>query len=305
MEPLAQQTPLEMRRRVSLDQQAECRLLSNVGGRLVAGAGGAGAPDWVNRRYNEFREMVCAGELTFPCYFATRAEDAGALRYTYLEQGELAQPAPLGTALRLFLETTADASTRSALIVFVRTVQDASERQSLAQYEATFWDLVGALHETDEQAWPAGAPTDPDDPLWVYCYAGEPIFITGHCPAYVERRSRHSGTDLMLVIQSRANLQGIAGHGLGPDRVRRRIRSLVSEYDDLAPSPELGVYGEPTVREWRQFWLLDSNAATERRCPAAIGRALSQLGEKTNVQVNGAGAALRAESTQAPEREGH
>ena len=50
--------------------------------------------------------------------------------------------------------------------------------------------------------------------------------------------------------------------------IRRRLRA----YDDVAPSPTLGNYGEPDNREWKQYFLPDRDDAQDpddgaARCP--------------------------------------
>lgn len=262
------------------------RLLRNVDGNLQGVAHSIHPPPWVVERYRAFQALVSADERTFPCYFATRAESKGVLRYSYLDTSELTTAAPLGDVLRAFLGEYSHLSVRSALIVFVRTSCNPFGSDALAQYEATFWDIVSKLNQGDDDMWPSDVPDDVDDPRWVFCFAGEPIFVTGHCPAYVNRLTRHAASDLLLVIQPRANLHGIAGYGPGPDRVRKRIRSLVSQYDTIAPAPDLGIYGDPDSREWRQFWLPDTNEDTDRRCPVTAGHG-PRIAGRTRSEVLG------------------
>lgn len=228
-------------------------------------AKGETAPAWVNERYRSFRSMVTNEQETFPCYFATIGEEAGVLKYSYLEPGELAHPVALARTLVTFLTETRPHRPRAALTVFIAATGISEE-----EHRTQFWNLLQALHQHDEMPWPATIPVDPDNPAWSFCFHGIPIFVAGHSPHYEQRRSRKTERDLFLVIQPRSNLAGITGRGRTAERVRKRIRSSLRTYDSVGPSPELGVYGDPESREWRQYWLPDDNASKLDSCPLSI-----------------------------------
>lgn len=226
------------------------------------------APAWVQARYEQFNRLVTGSAPEFPCYFATVAEAAKALCFTYVEEGEVDSPLGLASAVRDFLnEYSALRRPRAALIAFIEKGDGA---RSLTTEEKHFWDLLQALHWLDSAPWPAHLPTDPDDRRWTFCFAGTPLFITGHCPSYENRLSRRAEGGVFLVIQPRTNLEGITGFGVKAKRVRRRIRSLLANYDRISPSPELGAYGDAASREWKQYWLPDRNEPVARTCPLVI-----------------------------------
>jgi FPC/CPF motif-containing protein YcgG len=239
------------------------RLLSSNEERL---GGMAAVPTWAQEAYAEFRAMMQDENPVFPCHFGVIAENQGHLRYSYLESTEIAAATPLAEALSEYLATEHTIPGRSALIAFA----DPEGCIEIADYEAAFWRVLQSIHDVDPVPWPAGLPTEPDDPGWEFCFAGQPIFITGHAPPFLHRRSRSSRRGLMLVIQSRSNLEGIVGTGASAEIVRRRIRTAVREYDGIDASPDLGIYGKSEVREWKQYWLEDTNETHERRCPLII-----------------------------------
>lgn len=234
---------------------------------LTASDVGDSVPPWARAAIDGFRAVVSGDPDPFPCYFATRADRDGWLRYTYLTAAEIAEPYPLRDALVAFLAEAGSIAGRSALIAIAEPAEG-----TLADDEAAFWSILQFLHDHDVAAWPATVPSFAENPLWEFCFAGEPIFVTGHSPHYRRRRSRRSEAGLVLVIQTRTNLAGIVGHSLTAQRVRHRIRTSVASYDDLPPSPELGEYGDPHVREWRQYWLPDSNEVADRGCPLVLKR---------------------------------
>lgn len=243
------------------------RLYRSHGGSLVPD--GDAPPRWVRDAHEALSEIIRGDDRPFPCYFAAIAEGQGALRYSHLNDDELAVPLPLHDSLIGFLSQAPTIPGRSALIVFAGHSGD----KSLPEYEAEFWHLLQFLHDNDLEPWPQTIPTDPDDPGWEFCFGGQPLFITGHSPKHRKRKSRYAPSGLMLVIQTLANLIGIAGPGQAAAEVSRRIRGSLAEYDDIGPSPELGAYGEAGVREWKQYWLDDDNAPRLGRCPLKIGQA--------------------------------
>jgi hypothetical protein len=137
-------------------------------------------------------------------------------------------------------------------VLFIETEADASlvTEQQLAA------DLLQYLHEHDRIPWPAGAPTDPLDPHWVFWFEGIDFFINFSSPGHALRHSRNLGPALTAVVQSRSSFDRFSG----PDsKVRSLIRARVDEYDRLPAHPALGSYGDPVNRELFQYFLGDSN----------------------------------------------
>jgi uncharacterized protein len=230
---------------------------------------GDAVPGWVQQSYQRFRAMMEDPDPAFPCHFAVMGEKQGLLRYSYVEAGEANQAEALVGGMQAYFEEHPTIQGRSALIVFA---DPGAETERLSDYESRFWRILQSVHDLDPEPWPADAPTDPEDARWEYCFGGQPIFITGHAPLYEQRRSRSSSNELLLVIQSRANLDGIVGESTTAEAVRQKIRAAVRVYDNMDPSPDLGIFGKPAVREWKQYWLQDTNEDRPRTCPLVINR---------------------------------
>lgn len=257
------------------------RLLRSQDGDLVPVYGTRMPPIWVQRAYKCFHEMVCDKDPTFPCYFGTAAELAGNMRYTFVEEEELDRPTVLVGSLIDYLRMQRTIPGRSALIVFLAQELD---RISLAAQESQFWQIVQFLHDQDPLPWPENAPIDPDELGWDFHFGGEAIFVNGHAPSYRLRRSRGSKDGPFIVIQSLANLSGIAGSGPVAEAVRKKITALLSEYDKVPRAPDLTEY-DPSgkraleAREWKQFWLPDDDEQKSSHCPLRLSEnATKKLG---------------------------
>ncbi len=245
------------------------RLLRQDNGALKWVEGSGDVPKWAQGRFAGFRQLVTDPSPGFSCYFAVIAEDAGALRFTYVGEDEVNRPFEFAEALRAFLKKYSfSRRPRGALIAFIEDGRSATH--TLACDEERFWTIVQKLHNLDPASWPPDIPTDPEDPGWTFCFDGTPLFIAGHGPSYRNRLSRNAQDGMFLVIQPRTNLEGITGRGPKAEKVRQRIRRLLANYDRIPPSPELGVYGDGTSREWRQYWLPDGNEPVLRTCPLVI-----------------------------------
>ncbi|MBI4202728.1 MAG: YqcI/YcgG family protein [Chloroflexi bacterium] len=245
------------------------RLLKKDGDVLKPASHSSDPPGWVQEAYQAYKAMVMDPDDPFPCYFAVIAEEKGSIRYSYISEDELAAPLAFRDTMLEFLHTHKGLPYRPALVVFVG---EKARIGALEDYERTFWGLLQYLHDNDPEPWPENMPTDPHDLLWEFCFAGVPWFFTGHAPMYVARRSRWTASGLMLIIQTRDNLTGIVGKGRAADRVRDIIRGVVKTYDSIPVSPDLGTYGDPNMREWRMYWLQDTNNPRDAACPLRITR---------------------------------
>jgi len=225
-------------------------------------------PAWVEQSLRDFVDLVNGTAPEFPCYFASAALRADSLRFTYLDRAEANDLGPLVDSLSRYLLWQETVTTRSALVVFVE--RRSIGASSLLDYEKEFWNILMNLRRMDCQPWPQGIPTDPSAKDWEMCFAGTPLFITGHCESYQHRHSRHWKGGMMLIIQTRSNMSGLVGHTKAAESTRARIRRLIDKYDAIPRSPDLGIYGDPQVREWRQYWLPDANESGARVCPLTL-----------------------------------
>ncbi|MGB3444635.1 MAG: YqcI/YcgG family protein [Actinophytocola sp.] len=132
---------------------------------------------------------------------------------------------------------------------------------------------AGCAHETGEAPHDGGSaaaeiPADTDDPYWEFSFGGTPIFVVCNTPAHVERNSRHS-PGFLITFQPRWVFEGLKEGTPRGDAARRVIRGRLRRFDQGAPSPVLGSYGDPRNREWRQCFLPDNDGddAKGGSCP--------------------------------------
>lgn len=249
-----------------MPQAFASRLLTQREGILVSSEDRQPAPPWVQDQYRDFHEFVAGEKRPHPCSFGVAAEKSRILRYSYVDREEISRPAELAHTLRAFQALAPSIGGRPALIAFV----DIPPELDASGQEATFWSLLQALHGHDEAPWPESIPANVEDPLWQFCFAGEPWFINGHGTSYQNRLSRSSKRGMFLVMQTHANLTGIVGHNPVAEAIRRDIRQAVRGYDRIDVSPDFTIYGDPAGREWKQYWLADDNDPRTGTCPFKI-----------------------------------
>ena len=141
---------------------------------------------------------------------------------------------------------------------------EASPLKSVAEYESVFWKILQDLRRADSDPWPSGVPQDLDHHLWEFCFAGEPIFVVCNTPAHVLRQSRRSST-LTLTFQPRWVFDAILGTEAAAANAFKTVGERLLPYDMLPKHPSLGKYGNPAVKEYKQYFLDEANA--EAPCP--------------------------------------
>jgi FPC/CPF motif-containing protein YcgG len=146
--------------------------------------------------------------------------------------------------------------------VLVILIKPPPAARSLSDYAKDAGVLLSALHHRDEAPWPAGLPTDPDDPKWSYAFAGQALFINVSTPANIVRRSRNVGPGMALIVSPRDVFDRVAG----PDEKGRKTRSTIRErtaaYDGGLPFASWSAvrYGEgSTGTERKQYVLAEDN----------------------------------------------
>ncbi|WP_410599747.1 YqcI/YcgG family protein [Amycolatopsis sp. lyj-90] len=217
------------------------------------------APRWVEDAHAEFVGVLLDPE--YPCYFAGQAERQGHLRYSFVVGDDLTS---LPSTLARFAEVSRTAPrNRHVLTVFF------DETTDLDTDEQRFWNTLQWLHERDPAPWPADVPRDPDDAAWEFCFAGEPMFVFPSIPGYRHRRSRGVGSHFALCFQPRRIFAGVERQDPGGEAIRTRIYDRVRRWDDIPPHPDLEflAYGDPQMREWKQYALPDGNDPLPRTCP--------------------------------------
>ncbi|HTQ80106.1 MAG TPA: YqcI/YcgG family protein, partial [Thermoanaerobaculia bacterium] len=226
-----------------------------------------GLPGWAREAYDTFKVKVLS--VRFPCTFGTVAQQRGTLLYAF-------SPSLTGGADRRHIQELlgeyhgrlpALSPEEAAFTLLVLFVDPRSLPTDLAAHHQAVWDLLQFLHDEDPVPWAPGVATDPDNPLWSFCLAGAPLFVNISSPAHRQRRSRHLGSALTLVIQLRESFDLLAPDTPTGRRVRGTIRDRIEAFDGLPPYPELGYYKDPRNREWKQYGIPDGDEPPPARCP--------------------------------------
>lgn len=223
---------------------------------------------WKKKRYIEFRETM--RNTRYPCHFAVNTECNDSARYLFAgDTQDRDALLKVREGLHQYLERYQSIAERTTLVMFFKPP---TKDQSEQEYRERFWRVLEFLNERDPEPWPSDVPRDPDDPEWEFCFSGEPMFIVGRAPFYTDRKSRYTPYGLEITIQPRRTLDDIGGDTTKGQRVRSVIRDRLTEYDDIAPHPDIGDYGDPDTREWKQYLLPTSNTESLSEFPFEIQR---------------------------------
>ncbi|WP_224270945.1 YqcI/YcgG family protein [Haloprofundus salinisoli] len=210
---------------------------------------------WKKQRYLEFRKTM--RETRYPCHFAVQAERTDSARYLFAGDARNRDALlKVREGLRQYLERYQSIAKRTTLVIFF---EPTTEDQSEQEYRDQFWRVLELLNRQDPEPWPSDVPDDPNDPEWEFCFSGEPMFIVGRAPFYTDRKSRYTPYGLEITIQPRRTLDDISGDTMEGQRARSVIRDRLTDYDDVEPHPDIGDYGDPSTREWKQYLLPTSN----------------------------------------------
>jgi FPC/CPF motif-containing protein YcgG len=222
---------------------------------------------WEAEAYTSFKAKVT--NKSFPCTFAIEAQRKGGLLYAFTQSPEADVDLLHMHAVMLeYLEYVSGMpQVKAAMTVLIIFIKMEGGPLSIQAYHQKAWRVLQFLHEHDPSPWPTTVPTDPNDPHWAFCFAGTALFVNINTPENHMRRSRNLGPVLTLVIQPRESFDVFAGDTPQGRRIRAFIRGRLASYDLVAPSPELGTYGDPSKREWKQYGLLDTNATGLEQCP--------------------------------------
>lgn len=217
------------------------------------------ASAWQQIVFREFAATLESKARPFPCVFGVAGFKADQLRFAFSEDVD---GAALATVLRDYLRKARTYGSKTSLVVFFKPTAP----MRLEDYRQRFWSLLRDISEHDLAPWPTHVPTQLDHPQWEFCFSGEPVFVVCNTPAHVLRQSRRSST-FMLTFQPRwvfdtiLNTEGNAARAFG------KVRERLLGYDMLPPSPALGRYGDPGVREYQQYFL--GETSEKARCPFA------------------------------------
>ncbi|SCG69317.1 YqcI/YcgG family protein [Micromonospora halophytica] len=219
---------------------------------------------WERDAAEKFSRLMGDEERPFPCVYSVDAFRTESLRYAFIPQGEDAV-AHLAMALREYVREAPSLGRRTSLVTFFAP---ASGRTTLEDYRSLFWETLQALHDLDDEPWPSEVPTDTDSEWWEFCFAGMKLFIAANAPAYNFRDSRHFEY-FSIAFQPRFVFDDITEDTPAGKNGRNLIRERLHLYDKIPPTPVLGDFGTPGIREWHQYFLEDHNdmPQSDAKCP--------------------------------------
>ena len=222
---------------------------------------------WKKQRYLTFRETM--RETAYPCHFAVEAERGDTARYLFAgDARDRDALLKLRAGLGQYLDRYRAIADRTTCVVFFEPPDGG---RSEAEYRDRFWSVLEFLHDRDPDQWPKSVPADPDDPEWEFCFAAEPLFVVGRARFYTDRQSRHTPHGLEMTFQPRGTLEDITGDTPEGKKARAAIRARVADYDDVDLHPDIGDYGDPATREWKQYLPPTSNEESLGKFPFEMG----------------------------------
>ncbi len=231
-------------------------------------------PGWVSDHWHSFREGLLGqrNDSPFPCFFGAESVASGDPLYTAVpSMTDKDALLDLGRVLETYLEMWTDYSDRASLVTFFKPPE---RPLTEAEYHDALWHILQFLHVHDPEPWPTEIPTEPDDPYWEFCFAGEPMFPTCRAPFYADRKSRYCPIGLEITFQPRGLFEslGVTGDTEAGQHARDVIQDRLSEYDGVCPHADLGDWGNEGDREWPQYMLSSDDDQAPSVCPITVTR---------------------------------
>ena len=224
---------------------------------------------WGKMAYEDFKRIVVDKERAFPCTLGVAGFAANQLRFGFVP-GHIDSPEVsknIAAMLQSFIPCARTFGKNTSLVVFLNETNDLG----IEKYEKLFWDILNSTSALDARAWPRNIPVNPDDRLWEFSFAGEPIFVVCNTPSHKARKSRYS-KNFMITFQPRWVFDGVIGSDApNTDKITSEIRRRLSLFDEIPPSPDLGAYGSNDNHEWKQYFLQDTNEPKTQGCPFHSG----------------------------------
>jgi hypothetical protein len=211
--------------------------------------------------------MMDATNLPFPCVFGVKGWKRNQLRFTFGDESDT-DATGLATALREYLAIARSIGPYTSLVV---TYAPTDNLRTFDEYAGRFWTILQDLHNADRSPWPSDIPRSTADPRWDFCFGGEPVFVPASLPCYVNRRSR-SSYSFGMMFQPRWVFDLLISDVRRLERARALIRARADRHDVVPVHPAIGVYGDPSNLEWRQYLLPDDNDTVLSRCPLMLDR---------------------------------
>ena len=217
-------------------------------------------PDWLEGSYARFREDVMHPK--FPCFFGTQAERRGEMFYAYVSADDLTD---LPRIMMKFAALSAERENeKNNFALFFEPDPSPLDHE---QYQQRFWNTLQYLHDHDDSLSADTELLEPDHPDWEFEFAGVQMFVVGCTPSYHRRRSRNLGPGMIMLFQPRSVfIDAISQKAIG-NQARDQVRKRLVEWDGVDHHPDLGVYGDPQNREWKQYFLPDDDDPSAGACP--------------------------------------
>jgi len=216
-------------------------------------------PPWAHSSYAYLREQVIHPE--YPCFFGSRAEERGEMFYSIVA-GKDVRPLPATMKKFAELSVLSEYSKNNMAIFFEPDAVPLGHEQ----YHQLFWSTLQYLHDHDPDP-AADEHPDPSDPMWEFCFAGVQMFVVCGCPSFESRHSRNLGPGMVLLFQPRSVFVDRVTNRVINAKARQEVRKRLQKWDAITAHPDLGTYGDPENREWKQYFLPDENVAASAGCP--------------------------------------
>ena len=212
---------------------------------------------WKLDAYEQYKTKLRASD--FPCFFGQTGELRGEMMYAFIAKDSREE---LVENMREFVRRIGTIEyERCSLVVFF---EPDSSLKDHPVFVARFWETLQFLHDRDRQP---PVERTPDHPLWEFSFEGCEMFVVGSSPTYRQRRSRNLGPGIVLIFQPRTLfIDPVTSEPIASE-VRQRIHKRMLAYDGMAVHPDIGFYGQPTNREWKQYALPDDNSQEQGSCP--------------------------------------
>lgn len=219
---------------------------------------------WVIQQFQVFREQIIHKD--YPCFFATSSEQCEEIRYTYINAPE--ELSVLVDALKTFIDLalSAPAQSRFAFVAFFKPEQD---KKSLQYYGQQFWKTLQFLHEHDKKPWSSHISPDPNHIDFEFCFGGEPIFVFGGAPTYINRKSRNLCDSFVLVFVPYTSFHGVKISSQEGIKATKKIRERLVNWDNCAVYKE---FGEAHIKPyaWKAYFIPDDDSPIYEECPFKV-----------------------------------
>ncbi|WP_350020136.1 YqcI/YcgG family protein [Priestia flexa] len=226
-------------------------------------------PEWGKEVFTNFSQDMLSEENPFPCILGVEGLKKDLLRFAFVSSPYNYKDIKLcAEALKEYISCFRTLGRYTSFVVFF---EPEHKNRTITQYETMFWDTLTFLHQIDRKPWPEDIPKDPNDPLWEFCFEGEPIFVVCNTPTHELRKSRKSSS-FMITFQPRWVFEGMTPHTKVGQQVQKTVRNRLEEYDKVEAHPHLGWYGNQENHEWKQYFLRDVNNSFPTECPFKLKR---------------------------------